>query len=233
MRRTSRPTELWIGDSHAMSFNRRIVMGAFLTGPDGQVILRVGPRLMWSLGTKGFPPRVLKVARLVGRRGVPGAVVPFFVAGEIDVRCHLASHPDETFEFVDTYVQQCRSVSALMGATRTVIVVPPPPCDYSDVDGAVDLDPYRIVGSLDERLRAFRGLRSALAGAVAGHPGVDLLDCTDLLADSAGVMQSDLTDDWCHTNVRGVELVRARVRSCGLAAAGGGGRHRMTIAERG
>lgn len=217
MRRTGRRTELWIGDSHAMSFNRNIALGTFLTGPDGQVILRVGARLMRSLAIKDFPPRVLRICRVVGRAGIPGSVVPFFVAGEIDVRCHLADHPDEDFGFVADYVKRCHSVSRLLNADGAVVVVPPPPCDYSTDDYSTDLPTYRIRGSLEQRLLVFRTLRSALVDAVAPYADIELLDCTDVLAGASGAMRPDLTDDSCHTNLSGVQLVRARVRSLNLA----------------
>jgi hypothetical protein len=93
MRRKSRATELWIGDSHALSYNQRVHYSGFTRAPGGQIVLRVGPRLMWSLATKGFPARVHRVERAVSRFGVPGSIVPVFIAAEIDVRCHPVDHP--------------------------------------------------------------------------------------------------------------------------------------------
>ena len=96
MRRRGRGTELWIGDSHAMSFNRDLQLSMFMRAPEGQLILRAGTRLMFSLARTGFPPRVLRVARLVRLFGMRGSLVPIFITGEIDVRCHCANREDHS-----------------------------------------------------------------------------------------------------------------------------------------
>ncbi|MEO6471457.1 MAG: hypothetical protein ABIR57_06200 [Aeromicrobium sp.] len=211
MRRRGRGTELWIGDSHAMSFNRDLQLSMFMRAPEGQLILRVGTRIMWSLSRKGFPPRVLRVARFVSWFGTRGALVPIFVTGEIDVRCHLAEREDQNFEFVGEYVSRCQAIAESFKAERLVVVVPPPPCEFTP-----NLEAFPIVGSLEQRVRAFEALRKAIVNEVSTVPGAQVLDSTDLLADENGVMKRELTDDGCHTNTTGIALVRGRVAELGL-----------------
>lgn len=208
--------ELWIGDSHAMSFNRRVGLGMFMRGPDGQVIFRIGTRLMYSIAHKGFPPRldrlarVLRLARRLGLVGPRDGLVPFFVTGEIDVRCHLTDH-DEDYGFVPLYVQRCRAAASSLGATRAVIVVPPPPSATCP-----DVEQFPIKGDIGARTDAFDGLRAALRDEVSRHDDLVLLDATEALADETGALRAGLTDDGCHTNLAGVALVRDRVRMLAL-----------------
>jgi hypothetical protein len=214
--RPSTGKELWIGDSHAMSFNQHVGLGMFMRGPEGQVIFRIGTRLMYSIAQKDFPPRLSRLARLMrlGRRvglvGPSDGLVPFFVTGEIDVRCHLTEH-DGDYGFVSLYVQRCRAAAASLGATRAVIVVPPPPSATCP-----DVEQFPIKGDIAARITAFEGLRTALQAEVSRHPELTLLDATDQLVDADGALSSDLTDDGCHTNLAGVALVRGRVRGLDL-----------------
>ncbi len=209
--RSRRTTELWIGDSHAMSFNQHVGLAMFMKAPEGQLVLRVGARLMFSLATKGFPPRVHKLAGFIGRFGRPGAFVPYFVAGEIDVRCHLA-HRTGPMEFVASYVERCAGIAHEVGASRLVVVVPPPPSRT-----VPNIEELPVVGSIEERVAAFDRLRDALASAVAATPGAGLLDATAALAAPSGELRAELTEDGCHTNLDGVALVRREVHALGAA----------------
>lgn len=208
--------ELWIGDSHAMSFNQRVGLGMCMRGPEGQVIYRIGTRLMYSIAQKDFPPRLnrlartLRLARRVGLVGPPDGLVPFFVTGEIDVRCHLTEH-DGDYGFVSLYVERCRAAAACLGATRAVIVVPPPPSATCP-----DVEQFPIKGDIAARIAAFEGLRAALQAEVARHEELVLLDATETLADVSGALRDELTDDGCHTNLAGVALVRDRVHGLTL-----------------
>jgi lysophospholipase L1-like esterase len=217
--RRSRPTELWLGDSHAVYLNQDYTSAKLSRAPEGQVVWHLGGRLMWSLAANGFPRRVRLLASALRRIGRPGSLVPMFCAGEIDVRCHLvprAARPDFSLDFVRAYVRRCRELAAAMGAPTLVIVVPVPPSDDCPRNPM-----YPIKGTIDERVQIFGELRRAVAKAVAEAgptPRVELLDATELLADDTGALRSELTDDGCHTNARGVRLVRASVRELDLAA---------------
>jgi hypothetical protein len=205
MRRT-RPTELWIGDSHAMSFNRKITNSMFMRAPGRVLILRAGARLMYSVSRTGLPPEVLRVARLVNRFGRPGSLLPVFSAGEIDVRVHLASRADQPFDFVAGYVQECIKVAALLKATTIAFVVPPPPVDIPEEHVW-----FPINGTVDERIGVHTKLRNTLAEAIAAVPDAVLLDFTDVLAGPSGAMPLELTSDGAHTNLVAVGRIRTRI----------------------
>jgi len=214
--RRRKPTELWLGDSHALCFNSPISLAMFLRTPDGNFVVRFGPRLMYSLSQSGIPEKILRVARFVGRFGRPGSMVPIISAGEIDIRCHLPGREPD-FSFVKGYVDQVAAMFETTKAPRGYIVVPPPP----NVD-CPSVDLYPIKGTIDERIAAFRGMRAALIDAVEGHPKVALLDFTDVLGNPDGTMIASLSDDGCHTNPQGRRVVRARVEELDLGSVGAG-----------
>ena len=67
------PTELWIGDSHAMTFNQGIDNAMFFRTPQGQLILRVGARRVGEgdLSTAGKSAKELKDADAIVRDLAP------------------------------------------------------------------------------------------------------------------------------------------------------------------
>jgi hypothetical protein len=219
--RATGPTEFWIGDSHAMSVNRELTNSMFMVAPEGQIILRAGPRLMASIAAKGFPTRVERLAGLVHRCGRRGAFVPIFSAGEIDMRAHLAKRPDDDFSWVATYVARCADMAAKLRGTRFGIMVPAPPVDVAD-----ETIWFPVVGSFGERLAIHGRLRRALATAVAATPHGVLIDCTEALTGPDGGMPLQYTVDGVHTNARAIAIVRAELRridwsAAQLSAAGG------------
>lgn len=204
MRRRSRRTELWIGDSHAMCVNRQVTNSMFMRAPEGQLILRAGARLMYSLARDGFPPRVMRTARLVNRFGRPGALVPIFLAGEIDVRVHLAERLDAPVDWVGEYVRRCIEVARLLKADRVGFFVTTPPVDMPEEDVW-----FPVVGTIEERVQAHRRLREALTDAVAPIPNAVLLDFTDQLVGPTGAMPVESTFDGAHTNLATVARIRS------------------------
>lgn len=216
MRRRSRKTEIWIGDSHAMTVNRQVTNGMFMRGPDGQLILRAGARLMYSFARKGFGPRVMRVAQFVHRFGRPGALVPIFLAGEIDVRVHLPERLDAPLDWVPQYVERCIEVARLLKADRIGFFVTTPPVDVPEADVW-----FPITGTIEERVEAHEQLRAALISAVEPVPTAVLLDLTDVLAGPSGAMPVESTFDGAHTNLAAVVRIRARIADYGLLADAG------------
>jgi hypothetical protein len=206
MRRRSRRSELWIGDSHAMCVNRQVTNSMFMRGPEGQLILRAGARLMYSISRNGFPPSVMRVARFVNRFGRPGALVPIFLAGEIDVRVHLAERLDSSFDWVGDYVERCAEVARLLKADKMGFFVTTPPVDVPEADVW-----FPINGTIEERVEAHRRLRQALTSAVEPIQDATLLDLTDMLMGPTGAMPIELTFDGAHTNLETVARIRERL----------------------
>lgn len=207
MRRRRRATELWIGDSHALTFNAPVSLRAFSVAGEGQIIRRIGPRLMYSVAHKGFPPRVHRIVRLVNSWGRPGSLVPVFICGEIDVRAHLAGLADATYDFVPLYVQRCMELAEGLKAERAYFAVPPP-----QSEACPSIEEFPVTGTIAQRVAVFDRLRKELAAAVAATPGAELLDATDLLAGPDGAIKPELTDDGAHVNLDGMALFRTRAR---------------------
>jgi hypothetical protein len=204
MRRRT-PTELWLGDSHALCFNTGVSLAMFLRTPEGRLVRRFGARLMYSLSRNGLPDDFMRPVRFVGRFGRPGSIVPIISAGEIDIRCHLPGREPD-YSFVADYVGQVAEMVETSKAPIGYILVPPPP----NVD-CPNVELYPIKGTIGQRIVAFRGMRDALISAAKSHPNVELLDFTDLLGNPDGSMRGDLSDDGAHTNAKGIEIVRARI----------------------
>jgi hypothetical protein len=211
--RRRRRSELWIGDSHAMALNRKATNSMFCRGSEGQLILRAGPRLMYSLARNGFPPRVMRVARFVNRFGRPGSLVPVFVAGEIDLRAHLPKRPDDPLDWIADYVDHCVEVARLLKADRVGFFVTPPP-----VDVPADDIWFPIIGTIEERVAIHRRLRAALADGVSRTPNGVLIDLTETLARADGAMPVEFTYDGVHTNEAAVARVRAGIAGYQLLA---------------
>jgi hypothetical protein len=176
---------------------------------------------MWSIANKGFPPEVLLVARLIGRFGKSRRLSLIVVFGEIDVRVHLVNHLVDmqarsrpSMNFVSEYLKQCQLLAKTLLADRVLVAVPVPPGDSFN-----DPPNFPRSGTLAERIDAFLLLRDELAAAVdttGAEPTTFLFDCTEELADSDGSLRADLTDDGCHVNHSGAEVVRVRMHALPL-----------------
>lgn len=210
--RSGTPRELWIGDSHAMSFNQPISNAMVMRGPEGSLVLRAGARLMHSLAGRGYPPYVLRAVSMINRFG-RGTYLPFFVAGEIDVRTQMASRPDDDLSWIGAYVERCVGLLDEARAPRVWFIAPPPPADVQPAQAWV----YATLnGSIDERLTQFDRLRQALRDAVDTHPRASYLDFTELMSDSTGALATDLTVDGCHSTAAVALAIRGRLHELGL-----------------
>jgi hypothetical protein len=197
--------EVWIGDSHAAALLVGPTWANFLTGPRGEIVLRAGARLMYSLAHRGFPPRVTRFVK-VSRWGRRDSFVPVFVAGEIDVRNALAARPDSDYAFVDAYVGTVAGLAQQMRASRAHVVVPPPPRPADELVAG-----YPHVGSDTERLRAFARLREELAAAAARRAGVVLIGLTDAVAGPDRVVRPEVSDAGCPTHPVGHPVIRQAI----------------------
>ncbi|BBH17125.1 hypothetical protein Back2_14120 [Nocardioides baekrokdamisoli] len=206
------PRELWIGDSHAMSFNQAISNAMVMRGPEGSIVLRAGARLMHSLGRRGHPPHVLRPIALINRFG-RGTYLPIFVAGEIDVRTQMVSRPDDDLSWVEAYVQRSVGLLREARAPRVWFLAPPPPADVQPAQAWV----YATInGTVEQRLLQFDRLRTALRTAVEAQPRATYLDFTDLMTDETGALAANLTADGCHSTVAVARTIRARLHETGV-----------------
>lgn len=203
---SGRAREIWIGDSHAVCFNRGFRTANVLRAGRGVFVLHIGSRLMYSVARDGTYPRWVRRLTALASRLRRGTVAMAFCLGEIDVRCHLAKHQcdDGTWDvaFARRYLEQSAAFARAHGFAPVLFVVPPPPC--RDQPSLGDLP---VVGDFATRASAFAALRAVLAVG-AGDVRAGLVDATDLLWDPITGIRPDLTDDHCHVNAAGRRAVR-------------------------
>ena len=186
---------IWLGDSHVSFLAGGPPRWALVSKRSGDVICWLGPRLMFSIATRGFPTyQIRRLARIAGPRTQLAILL-----GEIDVRVHLGkavARGDLDLAFVDEYV---RNVADLASRCRRhpVLVVPVPPAGDENLEHQ-----YPKVGALEDRVLAQLALASKLKEA--GHAyGVDIFDASRELSLSDGSLRSEFTDDGFHLNARG------------------------------
>lgn len=206
-----RVVELWVGDSHAQSHNRRRT-NTKLSRCGDIYIWYLGPRLLWSISRKGFPSRLMGFSRFLGAAPRRGRLVLCVILGEIDVRAHLAVRPEaerHEFAFVSSYVGKVNELGDAMKAHRSYVVVPPPPTRSGAPNPA-----WPVRGDFADRLDQFTRLRTALTQAVEAveAPQLGLLDPTSELMDPTGSLASGMTEDQVHLNARGIAVIRRRMK---------------------
>jgi hypothetical protein len=215
-----RVQRIWIGDSHVAHYtDGRWPCPELRRTAPGEFTWHIGPRLMYSLATQDYPPRVRRVVRVAGwlarlrRRPITSMV---FSAGEIDIRCHVAPRVaagSSGAEFSDDYVAHAVQIARAARAREAVFIVPPPPSDDFG-----DRYQFPIAGTLDERIEAFRLVRARLRasdGLDATDVAVRIVDATDDLAAPDGSLRSEMTHDGCHVNASGRNVVQARFAAPG------------------
>jgi hypothetical protein len=205
-----RMPRLWIGDSHTMFFAGSPSRYPLYRAGCGDFVWHIGPRLMYSLAREGFPRAVGRLARWLRWTRLGSRVVLIFVAGEIDVRCHMAAAPDRirSAEFAGRYLEATSALAGRAGTSRFVVTVPVPPSDdYHDNPG------FPIRGTLAQRLAAHAALREALHAARSSDESLDLrlVDATPQLARADRGLRAEFTFDGCHVNPDGAAIVRRLV----------------------
>lgn len=202
-RRKGEAIEVWVGDSHAMWCNATATMARVSRAPTGAYVWHLGPRLMWSIARDGFPREVATFFRVLGV-WMRGEVIPVFVLGEIDVRCHLAGR-DADMSFVAAYAERVEALVGHLHRPFAILAVPPPP------SAGAPLSDLPVRGDFRERVAAFQSLRAGLRRA-SSEPGgpLTVLDVTEDLLGESG-LRAEYTDDGIHTNRRGVVVFRAEL----------------------
>lgn len=201
--------EVWAGDSNSQLIPD-VKMGAPLRHvADGVWACHLGPRLQYSIATKGLNPAFLKILARVGKLKGARDIVWVYSFGEIDVRCKLVPKMDEpgAFDFTAPYLERMREVARVSGVDRIVVLVPHPESDI-----ALEQIGFPVVGTLEERVECMRRLHASMHASAAVLPGdgprVLLMDNTAAMSDERGVWRRDFTYDGLHTNNAGRALVR-------------------------
>lgn len=197
-----------IGDSHA-SFLVGREPKEILKSQQGDLVLWLGPRLMYSVAHRGFEFTWRQTWAL--RRLNFSTLV--FVLGEIDVRMYLGQEPHERFRnplWVKRYCEKICELKSRYRAKRAIIVSPVPPSDLG-----YDNPRFPRVGTLQARVNGLEWLRAELERNSRGFDahGVALVDPTVELVDESGQLNAVYTDDGVHLNESGARIVLDRVRT--------------------
>lgn len=201
--------EVWAGDSNSQLIPDTKMGAPLRHVAEGVWACHLGPRLQYSIATKGLNPAFVKVLARIGRLKGARDIVWIYSFGEIDVRCKLVPKMDQpgAFDFTAQYLDRIREVARVSGVDRIVVYLPSPESDI-----ALEQIGFPVVGTLEERVECMRRLWASMRAAAeqlpAGDPRVLLLDPEPLMADERGVWRREFTYDGLHTNNAGREVIR-------------------------
>lgn len=199
---------VWVGDSHA-PYLSGAQLAPVARSAEGNAVVWLGPRLMYSVARDGFPrPLLPQLAGLSWRLRERRLVVAL---GEIDCRVHLVERVSagDDLAFVARYVDRVRELRQQLEAPSVVILGPVPP---SDLVVGYDNPEFPRRGTLAERIAVTRLLDERLRSAVAAADGHDIVFASLLfLAAPDGRLRDDRTDDGIHVNAAGSAEVRVHL----------------------
>ena len=154
---------------------------------------------MFSIARDGFPALV---GRQLQRLDLENAV-GVFAFGEIDCRVHLPQRLRQgalELAFVDRYVDRVVTFAEAVGMRDVVIASPTPPSDLGEHN-----PDYPRAGSLSDRVQVTAAVRTRL---MRNANNVAVLNLEEVVAGEGGALREALTDDGCHVNPCGSDMVR-------------------------
>ena len=205
----SPPSLIWIGDSHAhfIANNKEPLKRVAVTN-NNHLVIYLGPRLLYSVATKGFQFNYMAKAILhLASQSQP----VIFVFGEIDCRVHLVSKVkplgQDIFDGIAAnFLYTVKGMVRQFNLGEPILLSPVPPSDLGQSSNN-----YPRNGSILQRIAVTRSLTDALIKTASSH--CICLDLSHLLSDDIGALRSSLTDDGVHTNTKGSQLVLEQLRS--------------------
>jgi hypothetical protein len=196
------PKSIWIGDSHAYHLiNQGAVMQKISITADNNLLIWIGPRLLYSVSRKGFEFDFL--TRIVLKIASKNQNV-FFVLGEIDCRVYLVSKtlpggPDAFAEIAKNYIHEVSMLLQNFGLKRAIIVGPVPPSD----SGAQSSE-FPRNGTLAERVFVTKMLTESLLKCSTSD--VLMVELAPILSVENGCLDPLLSDDGIHVNRKGSKI---------------------------
>ena len=190
---------LTIGDSHAVRFHGYIQKN---NTKNKNVLLWLGPRLMYSIAQNGFGFTPLQ--KLILRAWNPDLC--FIWLGEIDVRMHLVKHRTsgvDQMDWLEKYFSQLDNLRKVLGNPKVIV--------FSPVPQSVALTHQRDFhsdGSLLDRIEAQSNLickMNTLHNESSFH--FIFINITSPLQDPDGSLLLEYSDDCCHLNQKGFENI--------------------------
>ena len=158
--------------------------------------------LAFQVSQGNYPKNSLRMARILRKLRFLGAKF-VFCFGEIDVRCHLAS-PDKNSDFLSSYTLKCLNLVRAQ-PKHVSFLTPTPPSDYYE-----NHPRYPRRGTISERVVAQNNFcveleKSAqVLSCMFMNPSVEIIE-------NDGILKREMTDDGCHLNEKGGDLIRVFV----------------------
>ncbi len=197
------PSIIWIGDSHTHFFSRngqRIRHFSF--ADNGQLVVWLGPKLLYTISNKGFNLSLLTktILKLAGREK------QFIISlGEIDCRVHfvpksLGKGALEFDRIVANYKNSVLDFLEMFQGVRALVLTPIPPSDFG-----VDNPLFPRTGLIAERIQATRLITDSLVAASSGVFSV--VNISQVLSDEIGAIDPRYSSDGVHVNRLGAKVV--------------------------
>ncbi len=198
-----KPHTIWLGDSHTHFFSRngeRIRHFSFSN--KGHLIIWLGPRLLYTISSKGFNLSIFvrTVLRISGKDRIF-----IFSFGEIDCRVHFVTKslykgPSEFDKIIFSYKKEVLNFLQKYAGRASLVLTPVPPSDYGLTNPL-----FPRIGSLTDRIQVTELLTQSLVAASSQEFAV--VNILNLLADENGSLDPRYSNDGVHVNHLGAEIV--------------------------
>jgi hypothetical protein len=202
---------IYIGDSHIWYIatkTKSTKKSRIHFNSNGDLILWLGPKLMYTIGAKGFKFSILQKASLyiANKKNYKNLIAHF---GEID--CRVWSSKLDNIENIDLiskrYILQIENLCNFYGFTRSLLISPIPPSDK----GQLNLE-FPRNGSLATRVQVTNRLtQSLIANRRPNY--IEVLNSQSLVGSNPssadfGALDEIYSLDGCHVNPAGAELLK-------------------------
>ena len=207
---------IYLGDSHvwylAKCFPSNPNSHVFLNA-QGDIVFWIGPRLMHSVGMKGFKLNIFQKLTLFILRNRKILTLIVHV-GEIDCRMHsnkLLEKPNVDL-MVRRFLERLLDIRKSFRFQNLIVITPIPPSDFSRQN-----EEYPRNGSRHLRIETTARVTASIL-EMSENFGFNTLDAQKTLGivgntQITGALDQSLTLDGCHINAKGSEIVQERIIS--------------------
>jgi hypothetical protein len=207
---------VFMGDSHAWYLASCVPAtpkSHVFLNEQGELVIWIGPRLMYSVGAKGFNFGALQaLALLIAKKKNFSYLVVHL--GEIDCRMYSSKleNSSDLVKLVNRYYEHLLRTSKTYGFREVLVITPIPPSDL----GAVN-ESFPRRSSLETRVSTTSILTQYLIefSEKFGFKTINSQALLGLASSSTiiGELNGDYSLDGCHVNKDGAELIRMHINS--------------------
>ena len=203
-----KPSEIWIGDSHVHYLaNSGAKLRRYSITPDNRLVIWIGPKLLYTVSTKGFKlDRLTKLLLLIARKNLN----VFILLGEIDCRVHLVPKTmalgQVAFDSIAIdYKRETLKMVAKYKLANVTVLTPVPQSDFG-----LDNPAYPRRGTLADRILVTNLLTDSLLRLISDN--FNVINLSTILSNQVGKLNPSLSDDGIHVNALGSRKVLNNIR---------------------